>query len=295
MIIYDGVKTLQHLLNISSTKLLYITYLLFFTAERLLKLAEDFSKTFRSVPTFGIFWMNTFSHNYINSPTRMDDKMRDFFENLKINGIFNHSVVNLLSDHGIRFGDIRKTIQGWYEERLPTNLISIPPWFQKQFPEKYSNFLKNSKKLTSTYDLYMTLEEILHLSVTNHNISRSEACPSCLSLFSDIPENRSCKEAGIPELWCTCVGMFEKNSTKVNNELTDEAIEIVLANIEDIPLHQYKFVNNVLLSSINSGNEDNLYFLVIFEINYYMGYQALFRLNDNPIRLGNMVKVIRIY
>ncbi|KAJ8938629.1 hypothetical protein NQ314_011409 [Rhamnusium bicolor] len=180
--------------------------------ERILNLAKDFSNTFRHHPSFGVFWMNTFSHNYINSPSGMDEKVKNFFQDLKQNGILDKSVVILLSDHGIRFGQIRETIQGWYEERLPANYISLPRWFKRRYPTKHANFKKNANKLTSTYDLYMTLQDILNMSVDkfHYNISSSMACTKCSSLFSEIPENRTCEDAGIPVEWCTCIGKFEK-------------------------------------------------------------------------------------
>lgn len=265
-----------------------------FTAERILNLAEDFSKTFKDIPNFGIFWMNTFSHNNINSPTRMDVKVKTFFEKLKDNGIFNSSVVFLLSDHGIRFGPIRKTIQGWYEERLPTNLISIPPWFQKQYPKKYENIQKNANKLTSTYDVYMTLQEILHLSTKSYNISSSDACPTCTSLFSKIPSNRSCKQAGVPELWCTCIGRLEDNSTLITADLKNEAIKIVQKEINSQQNFE-QYVTNVVLASINSSNVKKTYFFMIFQTNMFFSYQAFFRTQGNPLKLDKLIKIIRLY
>ncbi|CAG9831126.1 unnamed protein product [Diabrotica balteata] len=108
--------------------------------ERILNIAKDFSTTFKDQPNFGIFWMNTFSHNYLNSPSRMDQTFKKFMEDLKTEGILDRSMVVLLADHGMRFGRIRQTIQGWYEERLPMNFISLPPWFKEEYPRKYQNF-----------------------------------------------------------------------------------------------------------------------------------------------------------
>lgn len=225
----------------------------------------------------------------------MDEKVETFFENLKTNGIFNSSVIFLLSDHGIRFGSIRKTIQGWYEERLPANLVSIPPWFQLKYPEKYENLQKNAKKLTSTYDVYMTLQELLNLSVKNHNITASEACPTCTSLFSDIPDNRSCKKAGIPELWCTCIGKFEENSTLITEELQKEAIKMIQTEINSKNRLFRQYVTKVILSSINSDNEKKTYYLIVVETSSLISYQALFRVSGTPLKLEKLIKIIRLY
>lgn len=179
------------------------------SGERQLNLALDFSKTFKNSPYFGIFWMNTFSHQALNIPHRFDDKLREFFTNLKAEGILEDSIVILLSDHGMRLDHtIKRTITGWFEERLPVNLISVPEWFERKYPEKIKNLKVNSDKLTSTYDLYMTLQDILQLSSQEYKMVPSLACPKCVSLFNEVP-TRTCSEAGIPQEWCTCIGHMQ--------------------------------------------------------------------------------------
>ncbi|KAL3269865.1 hypothetical protein HHI36_008922 [Cryptolaemus montrouzieri] len=206
------------------------------SGERQLNLALDFAKTFKNCPYFGIFWMNTFSHQSINAPLRFDSKIRSFFADLKAEGVLDDSIVVFLSDHGIRMDTtIRKTFSGWFEERLPMNLISVPKWFQEKYKEEYKNLKLNSKKLTSTHDLYMTLQHILKLSVPSYGISSSKACPKCVSLFDEVP-NRTCSEAGIPEEWCTCIGQITPLNT--SSEIVTEGIKFVL-NYMDRTLDYY--------------------------------------------------------
>lgn len=221
--------------------------------------------------------------------------MLNFFENLKRNGIFNESIIYLLSDHGIRFGPIRETIQGWYEERLPTNLVSIPKWFQRQYPEKFENFNRNAKKLTSTYDVYMTLQEILHLSVRDFNISESRGCPSCMSLFSELPENRSCKKAGIPQLWCTCIGRFDANSTLITDNLKNAAIEMTQSAIINEGGFWGQFITKIISLSINEEYDKKKYLLFVVETSFLVKYQSLFSLSGDPLKIEKLMKLIRLY
>jgi hypothetical protein len=44
----------------------------------------------------------------------------------------NKTVLIFLSDHGIRFGAIRKTSVGKLEERLPFMFLIFPDWFLKK-------------------------------------------------------------------------------------------------------------------------------------------------------------------
>ncbi|CAG9817110.1 unnamed protein product [Phaedon cochleariae] len=264
--------------------------------ERVLKLAQDFTKTFRYHPYFGIFWMNTFSHNHINTPSRMDHTMKNFFENIKRNGILNESMVIVLSDHGIRFGEVRHTVQGWYEERLPANFISLPNWFQKAHPEKYENLKRNAHKLTSTYDLYMTLQEVLALSMNSHVAVGSKACPSCQSLFSNIPYSRGCRQAGIPEVWCTCLGKFNENDSEITVEVNNRAFRFLR---ESGRLKPGVLINKLLSSSVSRSPDGKSYFLINFETvqsNYLAGYQGLFEISLNPVvEFLSLLSFTRLY
>ncbi|KAL1498107.1 hypothetical protein ABEB36_008961 [Hypothenemus hampei] len=172
--------------------------------DRILNVASDFASSLRTLPSFGIFWMNTFSHNYITTPMTMDESVMLFFQKLKDLKVMEESIVILLSDHGIRYGEINNTTRGFFEVRLPMNYISLPKWFKNEYPREVRNFEENTEILTSNYDLYMTLQHILKFSVANYSITSARGCPNCRSLFEKIPDYRDCSSAGIPKRWCTC-------------------------------------------------------------------------------------------
>ncbi|XP_060527922.1 uncharacterized protein LOC132702979 isoform X2 [Cylas formicarius] len=198
--------------------------------ERILNLIKDFTITLKDYPTFGIFWMNSFSHNEINSPMMLDNKVKLTLEELGNNGIYNNSLVIFLSDHGMRFGDIRLTETGWLEERLPFIYFSFPADFKEKFPTEYNNFLNNRNKLTTPYDLYMTLQNILVLYKMNYTVSGSDACPNCTSLFAEIETERSCEDAAIEQHWCTCAGYTET--------ILDPTVHKSLSTFVEEKLHQ---------------------------------------------------------
>ena len=152
-------------------------------------------------------WINNFSHSTNAIPEKTDERVVTFFHQLEETGAFNTTVIIFLSDHGIRWGNIRETVIGWYEERLPFIHIWVPEWFKQNHPDIYNNLETNSKRLTSSFDLHLTLREILRLS-TDHNASlavdKCPGCPKCCSLFSEASEDRTCEDAGITANWCTC-------------------------------------------------------------------------------------------
>lgn len=211
------------------------------SGERILNLVKDFGVTFKESAHFGFFWMNTFSHNEISTPTMMDDKLERFLTDLDDTGITNHSLVIFLSDHGIRFGDIRATETGWLEERLPFIYLSFPPWFKERFPTEYGNFEQNKNRLTTPYDLHMTLQHILVMSGLNHTIKPSDACPGCVSLFEEVPEERSCEDANITQHWCTCAGYSE---TKLEPKVEKRVAKVFL-----------KALNHIVYQSFHLGGD----------------------------------------
>nr|CAI5831950.1 unnamed protein product [Callosobruchus analis] len=200
------------------------------SGERIMNLARDFSVTFKGYPSLGLFWMNTFSHNDINSPTRMDGKVKDFLESLAEEGVTNSSIIVFFSDHGIRYGNIRLYNTGWLEERLPFIYFSFPSWFKSDYPRLFENFKKNADRLTSPYDFYMMLQHILSLEDETFEPKPSSGCPSCRSLFDEIPFNRSCEEAGISVHFCTCYGYSD---IKLPENIARSAAQVVIDGIHN--------------------------------------------------------------
>lgn len=162
------------------------------------KYIYDFVRTYRDDSFFGLFYTNAF-HNGLQSNSLADDNLFELLERLESLGVFNNTVVVMFSDHGKRVGTFRTSTAGWYEDRLPLLFISVPEWFELKNKSVFSNLLDNSEILTSPFDLYMTLENILE-----PNPDPPKGCPSCKSLFDTLETTRSCAEAGISRHWCTC-------------------------------------------------------------------------------------------
>ncbi|XP_069689080.1 uncharacterized protein [Periplaneta americana] len=171
------------------------------TSEYLLRYVTDIVSVFKSALYFMLTWINNFSHSSSSTPTVMDDRVLQFFHELEDTGTLNSSLVVFLSDHGMRWGDIRKTSVGWLEERLPFIYIWVPEWFKEEHPEWYKNLEINKHRLSSPFDLHMTLRNLLEGS---DNVTGCPGCPKCRSLFSELPADRSCEDAGITPNWCTC-------------------------------------------------------------------------------------------
>jgi hypothetical protein len=184
--------------------------------EHIFRYMLDFATVFNTTPSFMVSWINNFSHNSNAIPKKTDERVVTFFRQLEKTGAFNTTFIIFLSDHGMRWGNIRNTAIGWYEERLPFIHIWVPEWFKQKHPNIYNNLKTNSKRLTSPFDLHLTLREILRLSKEDSAspaVDKSPGCPKCCSLFSEVSKDRTCEEAGITVRWCTC-NNYRNISTK---------------------------------------------------------------------------------
>ena len=127
------------------------------TSEHIFQYTIDFATVFKNTTSFMMSWINNFSNSTNAIPEPMDERAVMFFHQLEETGAFNTTFVIFLSDHGMRFGDIRKTSIGWYEERLPFIYVWVPEWFRTKHPDVYNALKTNRKRLTSPFDLHLTL------------------------------------------------------------------------------------------------------------------------------------------
>lgn len=129
-------------------------------ADYIFQYAIDFATAYKDDPFFGLFWSNSFSHEKISDPSGMDDRVEYYLKELENRGVLNTSAVIFFSDHGMRFGSFRKTVNGWFEERLPFMFIWLPEWFKDKHPEFVRSLRVNKNRLTSPFDIHMTLKHV---------------------------------------------------------------------------------------------------------------------------------------
>ncbi|XP_023932391.1 uncharacterized protein LOC106165597 [Lingula anatina] len=175
-------------------------------------------------PKFVLGFHNEYSHN--SQDTRLqnaDDELTKFLKYLEKDGHLDSTVLILMSDHGCRFGKLRETFQGKLEERLPFFSFRFPEKFQKLYPEAYRNFLINAKRLTSPFDIHATFMDML-----NYKQSETEADGKLkrgISLFEEIPLERTCADAGIEPHWCACQKWERLNIS--DPDVTEASHEVV--------------------------------------------------------------------
>ncbi|XP_060841555.1 uncharacterized protein LOC132922196 isoform X1 [Rhopalosiphum padi] len=180
--------------------------------DRVYAYVEDFVKLHRHHGYFAVFWLNTFSHNDVNTPSALDQQTAGALSKLLNDRLLDNAVTVVLSDHGLRFGTIRETHVGWLEDRMPAFYARLPTGYVVARPSHRAALAANKHRLTSPFDLHLTLKQLLFQQLNddkeNNNSSLpaavAEGCPTCHSLFRLADSNRSCEQAGIAPHWCTC-------------------------------------------------------------------------------------------
>ena len=67
------------------------------------------------------------------------------------------------------------------------------------------NLIQNTKFLTTNFDVHLMLRDILALSLgkSSKDLFSERKTQAGVSLFSEVT-NRTCQEAGVPQLYCSC-------------------------------------------------------------------------------------------
>ncbi|XP_063593350.1 uncharacterized protein LOC134770421 [Penaeus indicus] len=161
------------------------------------------AEAFKDLPYFALYWSTGLTHTVVEWASAADEPSVEYLRKLNASGALEHTVVFLLSDHGIRFGDIRATYAGLLEERLPFFFALLPSWFRHSYPRAWESLETNTRRLVSNFDFHVTLRDILFAGYEE----AAESLPPLAhgqSLFHEIPLNRTCEDASIPEHYCTC-------------------------------------------------------------------------------------------
>lgn len=207
--------------------------------KAILEYTLKFTSVLKDYFYFALVWTVSLSHDYLNLPRLGDDVMKSFFKHLNIN----KTILILMSDHGLRWGSFRETYQGHLEERLPLLIFILPESFKQKYSLAYRNMIFNQNRLTTPFDLHETLKNLLDVTSIRNELLKNkrydEKYPRGVSLFSNIPDGRTCKHAGIPAHYCTC-----------HNRMVNASLDSPI--VQDLSRILVSHINNVLLKNVST-------------------------------------------
>ncbi|XP_062573561.1 uncharacterized protein LOC134235442 isoform X2 [Saccostrea cucullata] len=201
---------------------------------------RQFIEMYGNTRKFALSWLTDLTHEYDNIVQLADNDFKLFFKWMKESGKLSNSTLILMSDHGIMQNKIKNTIAGRTENRMPLFAIVIPPHIKSKYPHLHRNLKTNTKRLTTVFDAHETLVDILESNFerSKESVEKLKKLPRGISLFTEIPERRSCNDAEIPGDYCVC-NSYEpiNNDDKISKELAEFLVSYIN---KDLTKHKKK-------------------------------------------------------
>ncbi|KAL3859694.1 hypothetical protein ACJMK2_009903 [Sinanodonta woodiana] len=201
------------------------------------QLQIDFYKTFLQRHDkklrFAFSWLNQLSHDNINMLGNGDDSLRDFLMWMKDNGHLEKSILIFLGDHGFRMGDVATTFVGRIENNMPFLGIYLPTFVKESYPGLHRNLLENTRRLISAFDIFETMQDVVHRRFKPNNATRAYRRSRGISLLRPIHAARSCDDAGVPEVFCACYQTISLNTTlNIVQMISQFALDTINKNLK---------------------------------------------------------------
>ncbi|CAJ0606256.1 unnamed protein product [Cylicocyclus nassatus] len=217
--------------------------------RRYMDLWRRFANKYKDICHMGFTFVTTISHEWGFTLELLDEQLSSSLENLYFTGALDKGISIIMGDHGNRMGRQQYSYSGRIEERMPLMAIRLPPDFKKAHTNEYLNFITNKWKLTSNFDIHQTLKDIALMRFGNSRESRNYG--RGISLFKEIPANRSCFDAYIPENFCTCL-IDRSNLSNATVESTKE--KYILSAIEKFFMDNNEISDCFDLTNITLAN-----------------------------------------
>ncbi|KAL4236570.1 hypothetical protein ACF0H5_004955 [Mactra antiquata] len=167
-----------------------------------LRYLKQFLSTYSRERKFMLSFYTELAHKNTNLLQLSDPDLVQFFTDMRDSDQLSNTILIVFSDHGPKTGE--KMLSARLEKSLPMCFIVLPPSLRMSHPNIVKNLLENEKRLTTHYDVYATLLDILNGSYNSPSKHFVNDKLRGLSLFGKIPADRSCQEAAIPEHYCVC-------------------------------------------------------------------------------------------
>ncbi|XP_030372616.1 uncharacterized protein LOC115622717 isoform X2 [Scaptodrosophila lebanonensis] len=242
----------------------------------MLEYTKNFMMKYRDSPRFVFSFHGGLSHDSINLIGAADDDVHDWLVALKEKNLLDDTILIVMADHGNRFAEVRATLQGKQEERLPFFSFTFPESFKKRFPKEYNNFVANEQSLSTPFDIHATLKHIIKLQTASAEELAAEstydsgtldtktetnkasihisklASGRAISLFEPIPSNRSCADAYIEPHWCACLNWLplQLNDTKYMGIIIKVA-DSIITSINAATESRREFCAQLTLKKVN--------------------------------------------
>ncbi|PFX29790.1 uncharacterized protein LOC111324377 [Stylophora pistillata] len=200
------------------------TFMVNYTLDYILSYFAAYPDT----PKFTYSFMSYLAHAHPNHLSYADNDILRLLHTFVERNHHNNTMIVLFGDHGSRNDEVRNTMQGKLEERLPWLSISIPDWLIRKFPPIGSALQHNQGIISSPFDMHATLRHIL-------TYPKGPEGEKTQSLFTPLSVTRTCSDAGVDDHWCPCLEFTEVDVKSPN---VVGGAEMVVKYINDVILNR---------------------------------------------------------
>nr|KAG5699007.1 hypothetical protein BaRGS_033520 [Batillaria attramentaria] len=152
--------------------------------ELILNYSLAFQRVFRDKPHFAFTFLTASTHEDVNGASQVDGYHARYLSSLVEEGLVNNTLLIFFSDHGIRWGPVRNTPQGGFEDSRPFMYLAFPSRFREEHPELMQRVQKNAARLVTPFDIHATLLDVLY-RVPGVYRQKSSAENKGISLFDE--------------------------------------------------------------------------------------------------------------
>jgi hypothetical protein len=161
-----------------------------------------FVDVYKGKPYFASVFITSLTHDSQTLSAELDETLSIFLNKAFDSSAFNNTIVFFYGDHGLRYSSTRSTDIGTHEVQSPVFFVATPKWFSNKYKTIHDNLKRNTRKLTTLYDLHETLRNILNFN--GENIPTYSVRQRGESLFSKMSDTRNCSDVGVPDSMCSC-------------------------------------------------------------------------------------------
>lgn len=131
--------------------------------------------------------------------------------------------------------------------------------------------ISNANRLTTPYDLHITLRHILELSTGKKITKKAIGCRKCKSLFDEIHIHRRCSDVHIPHDSCPCSLQELKTSKPVVGFAANHAVNVLNEKLSRKKAQNGEKCATLKLKQVISANQQltsqwNMNYIVHFEV-----------------------------
>ncbi|XP_052809295.1 uncharacterized protein LOC128237750 [Mya arenaria] len=212
---------------------------------------KSFLQKYNKRRKFAFFWSNQVGHEHFTSVSRGDEPFLDFLRWMVSETDMRNTIFIALSDHGFRLGGASLTHIGRAENNNPWLMIHVPESVTKTYPKLRTHLKENSKHLVTHYDIHQTVLDAMHgRGFEDKTLVPTQQYVVPRNVFHPIPDDRTCLDAGVDEIFCTCV---DTEPLDVHSPLVQSLANFIIKHINKIIYNPSNICSRIMLLNITEA------------------------------------------